>query len=599
MLRDNSITIVSIFVTIAMFSLVSVSSISFLLLPNIDNNVNAQIEYDDNENYYKDDRDYYKDDSYYYDKYNDDYYYPAKDNEQAREPPTLLVDKEVLFCDMITKRSGNACIEPESILFSGPESGRYVQECSSEKCEGINPSMFDIKITEDIEFQGSEEDTKLNYGERFTVIQKVKLESSSEDIDRICQLSGFDNGFVDSFDNGEREFISCILFEGDCNGFVQDELNRCTVKNFIIAVEENKDIVVVWEEDLPESNDKTFATMSMDGGSTFDTGFNVSNTLTDSFSPQVAMSNDNVVVVSKKQISGVSEIFATMSMDGGSTFDTGFNVSNTLTDSFSPQVAMSGDNVVVVWVENLPVSNQVFATMSMDGGSTFDTGFNVSNTLTDSFSPQVAMSGDNVVVVWVEQLSGNTEAFAAVSNDGGATFGPSFNVSDTTKNSFDPQVAISGDNVVVVWEEKLSGNNDEIFASVSIDGGATFGPNFDVSDTTTDSFDPQVAMSGDNVIVVWEEELSGNNTEAFAAVSNDGGATFGPSFNVSDTTTNSFDPQLVMSGNNVFVVWEERLLGNNGEAFAAVSNDGGATFGPIFNVSDTTTNSFDPQLVIN
>ncbi|MGD1837469.1 MAG: sialidase family protein [Nitrososphaeraceae archaeon] len=548
MLRDNSITIVSIFVTIAMFSLVSVSSISFLLLPNIDNNVNAQIEYDDNENYYKDDRDYYKDDSYYYDKYNDDYYYPAKDNEQAREPPTLLVDKEVLFCDVITKRSGNACIEPESILFSGPESGRYVQECSSEKCEGINPSIFDIKITEDIEFQGSEEDTKLNYGERFTVIQKVKLESSSEDIDRICQLSGFDNGFVDSFDNGEREFISCILFEGDCNGFVQDDLNGCTVKNFIIAVEENNDIVVVWEEDLPESNDKTFAAMSMDDGSTFDTGFNVSNTLTDSFSPQVAMSGDNVVVVSKKQISGVSEIFATM---------------------------------------------------SMDGGSTFDTGFNVSNTLTDSFSPQVAMSGDNVVVVWVEQLSGNTEAFAAVSNDGGATFGPSFNVSDTTKNSFDPQVAMSDDNVVVVWEEKLSGNNDQIFASVSIDGGATFGPNFDVSDTTTDSFDPQVAMSDDNVVVVWEEKLSGNNTEAFSAVSTDGGATFGPSFNVSDTTTNSFDPQLVMSGNNVFVVWEERLSGNNGEAFSAVSTDGGATFGPSFNVSDTTTNSFDPQLVIN
>ncbi|MGD1837603.1 MAG: hypothetical protein ACPKPY_06045, partial [Nitrososphaeraceae archaeon] len=137
--------------------------------------------------------------------------------------------------------------------------------------------------------------------------------------------------------------------------------------------------------------------------------------------------------------------FAAMSMDGGATFGTPFNVSETNTDSVNPQVAMSGDNVVITWEERLPGDNdETFAAMSMDGGATFGTGFNVSKTTdTDSNGQQVAMSGDNVVITWEERLPGNFETFAAMSMDGGATFGPGFNVSDTDTRSNDPQVAIN------------------------------------------------------------------------------------------------------------------------------------------------------------
>ncbi|MGD1838618.1 MAG: hypothetical protein ACPKPY_11260, partial [Nitrososphaeraceae archaeon] len=149
---------------------------------------------------------------------------------------------------------------------------------------------------------------------------------------------------------------------------------------------------------------------------------------------------------------------------------------------------------------------------------------------------------------WEERLPGdNTETFAAMSMDGGATFGTDFNVSDTDTGSFNPQIAMSDDNVVITWVELL-GDNNEIFAAMSMDGGATFGPGFNVSKTTdTDSEDPQVAMSGDNVVITWQEELSGNNFETFAAMSMDGGATFGSGFNVSDTDTDSEDPQVAIN----------------------------------------------------
>ena len=389
---------INLFLTILItISLVSASSLGLvLLLPNNNNNnVNAQPEYYDNNNYYNnndDDRYYYEeDDEYYY----EEYYYLNKDKKKMKEPPMLLVKKGVLFCDDIADGTSAVCVEPDSILFPGPDSGRYVQECTSEQCEGINPSTFEIKISDNIEFPGSEEGTKLTFnGERFTVSEESinTDESSQQDIDNICKLSGFDDGgIIGSFDDSQREFMSCIIFEGDCSGIVQDnKLKECTVENYVVAIEEEeedvKNVVITWEEVL-RVNQETFAAMSMDGGATFGTAFNVSETGTLSESPQVAMSGDNAVITWRETFSGNNEIFAAMSMDGGATFGPGFNVSETGADSVFPQVAMSGDNVVITWEERFPGNRETFAAMSMDGGATFGPGFNVSDTDTDSVFP--------------------------------------------------------------------------------------------------------------------------------------------------------------------------------------------------------------------
>ncbi|MGD1834503.1 MAG: hypothetical protein ACPKQO_02135 [Nitrososphaeraceae archaeon] len=438
---------INLFLTVLItISLVSASSLGLVLLPNNNNNVNAQPEYYDNSYYYENEQ--YKED------YKSDEPIIIIKNEpiikeekkKMKEPPMLLVNKEILFCDVIANGTGDFCELP----LPGPDSDRYVQECTSEICEGINPSKFEIKISDNIEFPGSEEGTKLNFnGERFTVTEERTL--IDEEFVLSCQEAGFDDGVVEFIGSLSLIVGSCVLFEGECSGFIQDkELKECTVKNFIVEIQEDvpipNNVVVVWRELLPGGNFETFAAMSM---------------------------------------------------DGGATFGTGFNVSDTDTDSFVPQVAMSGDNVVITWQERLPgINDETFAAMSMDGGATFGTPINVSDTTTSSFDQQVAMSGDNVVITWTETLlGGNTETFAAMSMDGGATFGTGFNVSDTDTDSEDPQVAMSGDNVVITWEEELPGDNEETFAAMSMDGGATFGTPINVSDTDTDSEDPQVAIN--------------------------------------------------------------------------------------------------------
>lgn len=91
-------------------------------------------------------------------------------------------------------------------------------------------------------------------------------------------------------------------------------------------------------------------------------------------------------------------------------------------------------------------------------------------------------------------------------------------------------IAISGDNVYVVWWTDMgtSNNNGELMFRASNDGGRTFGDKINLSNSSnTDSIDTEIAAVGGNVVVTWWE-ANQTSIEPVMRVSNDGGATFGP-----------------------------------------------------------------------
>ena len=153
-----------------------------------------------------------------------------------KEPPMVLVNKEVLFCDVIANGTDSICFDPSPPDFPGPNSDRYVQECTSEQCEDINTEIFDLTLTSDVEFPASEEGTKLNIkGERYTVVEENIIPGGPFPF--FCQQSGFDTAtehIVDGLFVG-----SCMIAEGDCSGFVQEgELKECTIKNYVVSIED-------------------------------------------------------------------------------------------------------------------------------------------------------------------------------------------------------------------------------------------------------------------------------------------------------------------------------------------------------------------------
>jgi hypothetical protein len=90
-------------------------------------------------------------------------------------------------------------------------------------------------------------------------------------------------------------------------------------------------------------------------------------------------------------------------------------------------------------------------------------------------------------------------------------------------------VAITGDNVYVAWWTNNTANkNEEVNFRASTDGGQTFGEKINLSNTIDkDSSRVEIDADADSVVVTWWESNQTSDTPVMR-VSNDNGATFGP-----------------------------------------------------------------------
>jgi len=331
----------------------------------------------------------------------------------------------------------------------------------------------------------------------------------------------------------------------------------------------------------------------------------ISNNTGDSTNPNVAVSGSNLYVVWEDTSSGNREILLIRSHDG-SNFTSIQTLSNSPGESFDPRIAVSGSNVYVVWEDTATDgSSEVKFAKSADNGATFGSVQNLSNQSRDSTNPNIAVSGSNLYVVW-SGLSTNATADAgpevmlARSADNGATFGSVQNLSNNTGDSTNPNIAVSGSNLHVVWEDDSSGNS-EIVMLRSTNNGASFNTSRNLSNSPGESLDPRIAVSGSNVYVVWEDYSLGNSTssEIMLIRSVNRGLNYASAQSLSKSPGESVDPRIAVSGSNVYVVWEDTATDGSSEVKFAKSADNGATFTNARNLSNNTGISFDPRITVS
>ena len=124
-------------------------------------------------------------------------------------------------------------------------------------------------------------------------------------------------------------------------------------------------------------------------------------------------------------------------------------------------------------------------------------------------------------------------------------------------------LAFSGDNLYVVWEDNSLNGNHEILFKKSTDNGTTFGSTINLSNNTGSSFNPQISTTSNNVYVVWQDDsLSVNNTgnqDIFFKKNTDNGIPLAVTINLSNNTGDSISPQLKTSEKNgyIYVVWND------------------------------------------
>src|SRR5829696_7514291 len=332
------------------------------------------------------------------------------------------------------------------------------------------------------------------------------------------------------------------------------------------------------------------------------------------------------------------DIYIKKSTDRGLTFSKEINLSKNPGFSEHPQIAISGNNVYIAWIDNTSSSSttknqEIYFIKSIDSGNTFDKIINLSNSSNaDSYNLEITAAGNNVYVVWQETTLPNAYAYDTSSSgsgvnadnnsdrssisskenssilfrasiDDGNTFKKIKSLSNSAFKSY-PKIAAFENSAYVVWNVGIIGDsnsednnanniNDGIFFTKSFDSGNSFSDTIKLNSNRNSIGESQIAAYGNNVYVVWggnpDERVVG---DIFFVKSTDNGNRFAKAVSLGEQ--NSLNVEIISGeNNNVYIAWQDLLSADNicpscllkpddnEEILFKKSSDNGATFTSI------------------
>ena len=296
---------------------------------------------------------------------------------------------------------------------------------------------------------------------------------------------------------------------------------------------------------------------------------------TSPYAPDIAVSaNVAHVVWDRVPPGGIGSIVYRRSVDQGAVWQVEPDLTTSAVGGH-PRIAAGGDLVVAAWVEDVSGQKEVRASRSADEGLTWSTPVALSpQTSVSIIVVGVAVDGDAAAVLWNTRDAGTVTYFAAVSSDGGSTWGAEDLVDAVPEGGNWPgvgDIALNSGSVVVLYHDDSS-----VLARRSTDSGQTWSAATTLDTSGVVEFSARsLASNGATLLALW-----GRQGEVYVARSADSGATWGASTHISaDLGTSSRENTggISMAGDVAVATWT--TYSSNLFAWAE-SSDGGQTWTP-------------------
>lgn len=313
-------------------------------------------------------------------------------------------------------------------------------------------------------------------------------------------------------------------------------------------------VYLAWSDFTPV-NDEIFFSKSTDGGATWSPAVNVSNNDGDSYYSVIAVEAGTVYLAWQAGEPGDWDIFFSKSTDGGATWSAAVNVSNNVGVSVNPAMVVNAGTIHIAWLDGAPGNNEIFFSKSTDGGVTWSPAVNVSNNTAQSGNPAIALDAGTICLAWHDETPGFPDIFFSKSTDGGATWSTAVNVSESSGGSYTPAIAVDAGTIHLVWMDDTPGLAD-IFYSNSTDGGTTWSAPVNASNTEGSSEYPDIAIDAGTIHLTWHDWTSGNYDVLYSK-STDGGATWSAAENVSNNVGDSQNPTIAARSGTVYLAWDD------------------------------------------
>ena len=238
------------------------------------------------------------------------------------------------------------------------------------------------------------------------------------------------------------------------------------------------------------------------------------------------------------------------------------------------KLLLQGSNVYVVWQDNTPGNYDILFKRSSNNGNGFKS-VNLENSNGTSVFPQIALDGNNVYVVWQDNTPGNDDIFLQRTLSNGTKFGDR-NISNNNGTSEKPQISIPNGEIYVTWRDNDRGIYDIFFRHGKTDsetGRTEFGPSYNLN-SSGESSSPTLTTGSEFLYAVWTSYLDKKDKNVlefypFMLFADNSGNSI-PLTRLSSNQSMS-NPDVAVSNENAFLVWEVTGAGNSDILFKKIS----------------------------
>jgi hypothetical protein len=362
--------------------------------------------------------------------------------------------------------------------------------------------------------------------------------------------------------------------------------------------------VAVWAQHQGSAKFRVVTARTDDGGATWSAPDPRSSGTVNAEFPDVTMSDDGTraTVI---WYTDFTLVRAASTADGGVTW-TNRTIAGPISASRNPQLASSADGtrLVAIWGE-FSTNDVLRISRSSDGGNNWSTGADLSDPANSADDPAVALSADGLraVAAYVQDNGANGLVRIRTSSDGGANWDPAVTLSDAGQNAGQPHITLSDDgkDVAVAWV-RSDGLNSRVQIRRSDDFGANWTATENLSVAGQDASGMQIAGSadGNDLTIAWQ--LTGASDRRIQSRStSDGGLTWSPPATHSAEASTGDDPDVAVSsdGTTAAVSWYRLIDFNPSRVEVVTSADSGATWSTSQALSDTAFDADSPRIAMS
>jgi hypothetical protein len=270
-------------------------------------------------------------------------------------------------------------------------------------------------------------------------------------------------------------------------------------------------------------------------------------------------------------------------------FNDPVNISNSSRRAVLPRIFTDdNDYIHVAWRENLNSFWVIHYTLSMDYGATWSTPLALSDTALHSFNPDMCIGASgHVYMVWDSIFNGVSQVFFSRSTDNGVNWSPPVKITDTEYPAYQPKVAVDENGgLLLVWTEHKRRRNYEIYFSRSADEGASWSPRANIFPHSSQSVKQVMAAGADNTIFVAWKNVLPERGNIYSSRSLDGGGSWEPPLNHSNTEDECREPDIAIGKNGrLGIAWHQSIIGGGFDVMFTHSPAGGLDWSPAKEIS--------------